>query len=127
EAGGDIDRRHPLQPLPGRHAVDLEDEEPAVGGADQVDAGIEGAHRLRGGRSEPGELALGRYRKGYPALADIGDPALAAPAHGGHGLALDHEDPDILEAGLAADMGQPDMGQPDIELKVMDPRQLLRL
>ena len=86
-----------LQPLPGRHAVDLEDLQPASRSAIRstpawsapTAAAAATASSASGPPPAPARLA---------ALADVGDPGGAATAHGGDGAPADHEHAEVAPA-----------------------------
>ena len=103
QIAGDVDLGHALQPLPGRHAVDLKDLQVAVRALDQVDAGMVGARppprrpprARRAGPSAAGRLGV----PPWPTLVIQPAPrrVIAATAR-----PPDHEHPEIPPAARPA-------------------------
>ena len=101
---GDAHGGDRLQPRPGRHAVDLEHEQAAVGRRHDVDAG-----KIRadgGGRGDRQCRQFGfvmpRNLLRHRASVDVGDPVGAAAAHHRHRLAGADEDAKVAEGRTGA-------------------------
>src|SRR6185437_2425515 len=101
---GDVDLGDALESFPGRHRIDLEHDELALGVLDEIDAaicGADGAARRHGELAEPagngGGLACA-------AACDVGDPTGAAARHRGDGDLADDEDAEIAPPVVAPDI-----------------------
>ena len=89
-----------MKSVPGRHRIDFEHQEPAVGGLDDIDPGIVGADASGGSHREIGKLVARDRGLGARALLDIGDPARPVSDHGGDDATPAHQEAPILMVPL---------------------------